>query len=153
MLYFYIIIGLFFSILSVIVNIKIEIAKTIKEEFEIKHQSHLNLTSTTKKWLFKNFIEIALMPNALSNLNALVQFAYLFSIGYIIYSGKWIFGITYFFIILIISYLLGKIDQIRAIIILMFYRELNRKIYSSKLNYEEKNTIEKLIEIFYHKIL
>ncbi len=154
MLFVYILIGFLFSLFAVIVSMKISVGKIIREEFFVEQEWRDDvLKSKTTNFLFKNFIEIALIPNLLSSVITLVQFIYFSLLIYSAYSGKWIFGICYLFIVAVSSKLLGKISQVKSVVILMFYRELHKKMHSGKLSSSEKNVVEKMIRIFDHKIM
>lgn len=150
----YIVIGISYVFLSVIVNMKINIGSRVREEFSNEQWYREEVvTSETKKFFMKNFFEVALMPNSLSNIIILIQLTYFFLLGFIFYKGEWIWGICYFLIVLTLSILLERSRQLRHIIVLMFYRELSRKSLSNKLNSAEKFIIHKMIELFDSDIL
>ena len=142
--------GLVATIFLTITSIKVNTGK-----FVLKHIEETLITRKTEITLiaYKNFIEIALMSKLLFIIATFVSIFYFLILIFNFYQFGWIFGLLYFFIVSILSNILEKSKEFKALMSIVFYRELNKKIKSIKINNSERLMLKEIICFFDERIL
>lgn len=133
-----------------IISIKVNTGKFVLKYIEENLRTTKNQFTLT---VYKNFIEVALMPKFLFNISTLVSIAHFFILIFNVYNFGWIFGLSYFFIVSLLSNILEKSRDFKALMFIVFYRELNKKINSNKINDSEKLMLKEIIYFFDERVL
>ena len=142
--------GIISIIFLTINSIKVNTGKFVLQYIE---ENSITTKTSFTTTVYKNFIEIALMPKILLNIATLVSIFYFFIIIFNVYKFGWTFGLSYFFIVSLLSNILEKSMAFKSYIFIIFYRELNKKINSNKINNSERQVVKEIIHFFDERVL